>query len=66
MTITLGPGQHFINISVDIVNDDIFEVLKSFYGNLVLTEAFEGVILDPDMARADIIDDEGLVTALEV
>ena len=66
MSITLGPGQLFVDISVDIVNDDVFEMPESFYGNLVLTEAFERVILDPDMARANIMDDEGSVIGLEV
>ena len=64
MTITLGPGQLFVDIPVGIVNDENVEELESFYGNLVLTEAFDRVTVNPDMARADIIDDEGIVTTL--
>ena len=64
MVITLGPGQLFVDISVDIVNDEIVEVLKRFYGNLILTEAFDRVAVVPAMARVDIIDDEGIVTTL--
>ena len=64
MVITLGPGQLFVDIPVDIINDEIVEVLESFYGNLVLTEAFDCVAVDPAMARVEIIDDEGIVTTL--
>ena len=64
MIITLGPGQLFVDIPVDIVNDEIFEMLESFYGNLVLTEAFDRVTVDPAMARADIMDDGSIVTTL--
>ena len=64
MIITLGPGQLFVDIPVGIVNDEIFEMLESFYGNLVETEASDRVTVDPAMARADIMDDESIVTTL--
>ena len=64
MIITLGPGQRFVDIPVGIVNDEAVEELESFYGNLVLTEAFDRVTVNPDMARADIMDDKSIVTTL--
>ena len=61
MVITLGPGQLFVEIPVDIVNDDIVEEMESVYGNLlnITGDADLRVTVNHTMARADIIDGEG-------
>ena len=61
MVITLGPDQLFVDIPVDIVNDDIVEEMESVYGNLlnITGDADLRVTVNRTMARADIIDGEG-------
>ena len=62
--IHLGPDKPFVDIPVDIVNDDVFECLVStFYGNIVqiTTGDSELVTVYPSKATAVIVDDEGII-----
>ena len=47
-------------ITVDIVDDSIFENEESFFANIMLTVDADRVTLDPDQTEVQISDNEGM------
>ncbi len=59
MPIILSAGMQTIEISVELINDTIFENNEMFQGTLTIISG-ERVSLSPGTANATIIEDEGM------
>ena len=59
MPIILSAGMQSINISVELINDPIFENNEMFQGILTIISG-ERVSLSPGTANATIIEDDGM------
>ncbi len=59
MPIILSAGMQSINISVELINDPIFENNEMFQGILTIISG-ERVSLSPSTANATIIEDDGV------
>ena len=60
MALTFGPSQSFNLISVPVLDDMFLELDEIFNGNL-RSSSIAGVILDPAVASATILDNDNVV-----
>lgn len=56
--LTFGPDSTRVEVPITIINDNIVESLEDFFSTLTLRTPGANVVIDPDRAEIDIIDQD--------
>lgn len=59
MDLVFTSGDTSFDISVEILDDGFFENIESFTGNLQIAPGVERVVLEPQVATVNIVDEDG-------
>ena len=60
LLLAFGPGSTRLDVPVNIINDDVFEVTEDFSASLILVEGpADRVAVNPSRADVFILDDDG-------